>query len=164
MRFFNNHFSHTLLLQRTVGIRTYRQYVAAIVDLWAYQRAQGVNSHPNPGKGLVAQLLKSLKKEEEGRKRNEFVDRGIGTFLDGYSSSEEMIKVCSFFMGRKPDVGLRDRLSFLLSHYCLLRGEHARGMELPDLQVLILEEEGVEQRCPALITILKKGKTNQFGR
>ena len=67
-------------------------------------------------------------------------------------------------MEKSPDIGLRDRLSFLLSHYALLRGELARGMELADIQSINLDGESSNGICPALILILRQGKTNQFGR
>lgn len=58
---------------------------------------------------------------------------------------------------------LRNSLAFLLSHFCLLRGESARKAELPDLQVVNLEGEG-STRCPALVIIIRQGKTNHFGK
>lgn len=54
-------------------------------------------------------------------------------------------------------------MSHFLYHACLLRGESARNLELPDLFSVILEHEGFTD-CRALVMIMEQGETNRFGR
>jgi hypothetical protein len=35
-------------VKQTLGISAVKGYVAAIVDLWSFQRSKGINTHPNP--------------------------------------------------------------------------------------------------------------------
>ena len=45
---------------------TVKSYVAAIVDLWPFQKSKGLNSHPNP-------------RGEHRRRRLKFADRAART-------------------------------------------------------------------------------------
>jgi len=99
-----------------------------------------------------------------GRRENNPVRRqGIGTMIDSYTSEEELEFLVSYFLERNTEVGLRGAGSFLLSHYALLRGHYARELELSDMHSLLMPQEGYTD-CHALLLIMRKGKTNQFGR
>ena len=87
----------------------------------------------------------------------------LGTFLDGYCTQEEWSTICREGLQRNSVEGLRDRTMAMVSHYGLLRGENVRGMQLPDVHSLTLENEG-PTRCEALVILLLNGKTNQEGR
>ena len=152
-------------LKQKVGKATVKLYVAAVVDLWQQQHRLSINSHPNPRDSGVKELLKIIDYEEEDRKRSNFQDRGIGTMLDGYSTTAQMQAIGRYFLCTTKDHGvqLRNWLAFLLSHFALMRGESARKMELPDLHCVRLEKEGFSE-CHALIMVMRQGKTNQFGR
>ena len=52
---------------------------------------------------------------------------------------------------------------FLLSHYCFFRGQSVRAMELADLQITTLEDQG-PSKCQVLSMVLGNGKTNQVNR
>ncbi|KAK9235132.1 hypothetical protein V1525DRAFT_447189 [Lipomyces kononenkoae] len=54
-------------------------------------------------------------------------------------------------------------LDFLLGSYLLLRGNSRRQIELADLYLLPLENEG-PTKCKSLAVLLCNGKTNQHGR
>lgn len=136
--------------------------MAAVVDLWQYQRDLGVNTYTSPRSGLVSQVSKELR-NEEGQKRGQFVDKGIGTMIDSCTSEEELQSLISYFMERNTETGLRDAASFRLSHYALLCGHYARELELSDMHSLLMPQEGYTH-CHALLLIMRRGKTNQFGR
>ncbi|KAE8181731.1 hypothetical protein CF336_g8816, partial [Tilletia laevis] len=137
-------------------------YVAAVIDLYTQQQARGVNSAAHPRPGPVRMMLGTRTLEERDRKKREYVDRGIGTALDGYSQTQ-FGDVSNYFLLRNSEIGLRDRLAFLISHYALLRGDNARKLELADLHHLELEGEGPSS-CFAVVLLLANGKTNQAGR
>ncbi|CAD6934855.1 unnamed protein product [Tilletia caries] len=147
---------------KTLSDSTVRLYVAAIIDLYTQQQARGVNSAPHPRPGPVRMLLCTRKLEERDRKKREYVDRGIGTALDGYTLAQ-FGQVSNYFIQRNSEVGFRDRLAFLISHFALLRGANARNLELADVHHLQLEGEGPSD-CFAVVLLLSNGKTNQAGR
>lgn len=137
-------------------------YLAAITDIYKQQQRLGVNSYPHPRESCT-QLLENMKFNEERVRREEFEDRGLGTLVDGYTSESQISDIVRFYFSEKTGTDLRNSVAFLLSHFCLLRGENARQAELPDLQTVMLDREGPSQ-CPALVLLLRQGKTNQFGR
>jgi len=76
--------------QRHVGIATLGAYIAAITDLYQKQVALKVNSNGHPRTDAIKELLRNAHYDEGQKKRKEYVDRGIGTHLDGYSSVEQV--------------------------------------------------------------------------
>ena len=54
-------------------------------------------------------------------------------------------------------------MAFLLCHFCLLRGQSIRTLELADIFEQPLKDEGYSE-CVALVLLLNSGKTNQFGK
>ncbi|KAE8213455.1 hypothetical protein CF319_g9169 [Tilletia indica] len=153
--------------RKTLSESTVKLYVAAITDLYTQQVAKGVNSFPHPRAGPVSVLLKTRKLEERERKKREYVDRGIGTALDGYTL-QQLGEISNHFIQRNSEIGFRDRLAFLISHFALLRGENARNLELADLHHLSMSGEGPSgvgsSQCFAVVLLLANGKTNQAGR
>lgn len=95
--------------------------------------------------------------------RRNHVDRKIGTAVDGYSTTAEMEELVSYYFEEKNQEGLRNCVTFLSQHYGLLRSESLRMMEFPDLQSMLLENEGIAP-CYALVMVLKQGETNQERR
>ena len=61
---------------------------------------------------------------------------------------------------------MRTNLDVLMGHFLSLRGECFRKAELPDLQLLMLENEGYEGSppVPCLLYVMSNGKNNQYGR
>ncbi|KAG1560209.1 hypothetical protein G6F49_002912 [Rhizopus delemar] len=139
-------------------------YVAAITYLYTQQVPSRINSNEHP-RVACRKLIKACQRREELTKRANFEDRGVNAVLDGYSTSEEIPRIVNYYINKNNLSNLRNGLAFLLSHFCLLRGESARGAEFPDLQTINLEGEGPSQQaCPALILVMKNGKTNKNGR
>jgi hypothetical protein len=91
-----------------------------------------------------------------------YVDRGIGTFLDAYTS-DDLEKISKYFFEKNSTIGLRNRAMHLLCHSALTRGQGVRNMELPDIHFVELPAEG-STPCTVLIIISNHGKTNQFGK
>ena len=147
---------------RRIKSSTLDQYGAALVHLWERQVLMKINSNPHPRNHFKG-LLKKAKADEERIKKTNYEDRGVGTVMDGYTTTDEIANVVRFYFSEKKTSDLRNGLCFLLSHFCLLRGESARKAELPDLQVVDLENEGIG-KCPALVLIMRQGKTNKFGK
>jgi hypothetical protein len=67
---------------RKVGKSTVFGYATAMVDLWRQQKAMGMNTHPSPRDANVKALLKNSEYETQRNRRENFVDRGIGTLTD----------------------------------------------------------------------------------
>ncbi|ETK91048.1 hypothetical protein F441_23107 [Phytophthora nicotianae CJ01A1] len=149
--------------KRKVGVATVEMYVNAISDLYSDQQSRGANSHPHPRNSLIKVLLSSLKREKHMKDKKEYVDRGVGSLLDGYCTTADLVAISRFYMNLNTGSDLRNRMSHFLCHACLLRGESARNIELPDLFSVELEHEGYTE-CRALVMIMEQGKTNQYGR
>ena len=148
---------------RAIGASTACLYVAAMVDLWKQLLRQNVGVNKNPREGAVARLLKNLREGETKRKKETFVDRGIGTALDGYNTADKLASINAQFWKRGSEEGLRDLTAFSLCHSLLLRGEDARCVDLADMSSLELTNEG-HGRCIAVQVTLREGKTNRVGR
>lgn len=101
--------------------------------------------------------------QEKATRKTKHEDRGTGTIMDGYTTTDQIASIVNFHFSQNSTKNLRNSLAFLLSHYCLLRGESARKAELPDLQVVNLEGEG-SVRCPAMVLVMRQGKTNKHGK
>jgi hypothetical protein len=78
-----------------------------------------------------------------------------GTFLDGYSLDQQFAKILTEGFDRNSSQGLRDRTMAAFSHFGLLRGENTRGIQLPDLQFLSLDDrEGPTEPEDHVVTAL----------
>ena len=64
-----------------------RGYVSAIKELWSYQTSQGLYSALQLKRVVLKALETSIIRGEHARRREEFADRGISTFRDGYLAS-----------------------------------------------------------------------------
>jgi len=67
---------------------TVRGYVSAVKELWSYQTSQGLHNAPQPKRIALKALKTSIVRGEHARRREEFIDRGISTFRDGYLASQ----------------------------------------------------------------------------
>jgi hypothetical protein len=90
--------------------------------------------------------------------------RSLDTFLDGYCTDTELAAILGEGLRRNNAEGLGDRAMAALSHYGILRGESTRGIQLPDLQQLPLDEHEGPTPCDILVVLLYSGKTNQEGK
>ncbi|POM76832.1 Short-chain dehydrogenase [Phytophthora palmivora] len=99
-----------------------------------------------PRNSFIKALLGSLKREKHERNKREYADRGVGSLLDGYCTTNEIVSISRYYMNLNTGSDLRNRMSHFLCHSCLLR-----------------ENKGFTE-CRALVMITEQGKTNQYGR
>jgi hypothetical protein len=159
-------------VRQTLGISAVKSYIAAIVDLWSFQKSKGMNSHPTPrGEGLNG-LLRARARTEHRRRRLEFTDRAAGTLQDGYTEAKmlDAVRFCwegsrqgKQRWGSSAEPYLRTAVDFLLAHNMLLRSEARLEAELPDFFTVPLPDEGPTP-CYPMIMIMSNGKTNPMGR
>jgi hypothetical protein len=135
-------------------------YANAIVDLYSQQSHMHMNSNPHPRNNAVKQLLKNVEQSTTATRRRNYTDRGTGSLLDGYQSTEQFVNISLRFLEMND---IRGRACFLLSHYGLLRGENIRDLELADMFSQVLDGEGFSF-CTALVLLIQHGKTNQYGK
>lgn len=156
-------------LNKTLKYNTVRGYKTALVDLWQQQTARGLHNHSHPNGSALRALMTDLLRKQDSKKKETFEDRGRGTVADGYDAKGLRDILAEFWRQSQSDAPmtiaatLRGRLDFILSHLLLARGEARRFAELPDLQLLMLDNEG-PSLCPVLLYIMSNGKTNQNGR
>jgi hypothetical protein len=152
-------------VRQTLGISAVKGYVAAIVDLWSFQKSKGLNSHPNPRGEALNGVLRARARGEHRRRRLEFADKATGTLQDGYDEAK-MIDVVRFcWQGQKQSTEpyLRTAVDFLLAHNVLLRSESRLAAEFPDFFTISLPGEGPTP-CFPMIMIMDNGKVNPLGR
>ncbi|KAF1316118.1 Short-chain dehydrogenase, partial [Globisporangium splendens] len=147
---------------KALGLEAIDAYIKAVTALYKLQQSLSNNNHPHPRGLALHQLIKTLKYNETRRKLEEFVDRGLGTVLDGYNL-EDMKALGNYWLKENSGTALRDRVDFLLGHALIARGESRRLVQFPDMLTLDLTDEG-PQLCTPLVIIMRQGKTNQFGR
>lgn len=145
---------------KVIGHSTVCGYANAIVDLYNQQCNMRMNSHPHPRDASVKQLMRNVQMETTTTRKRNHVDRGIGSLLDGYQSTDQFIGISMKFLEFNDN---RGRACFLLSHYGLLRGENVRDLELADMFSQVLDGEGFSESV-ALVLLIQHGKTNQFGK
>ncbi|KAK4700175.1 hypothetical protein P7C70_g6078, partial [Phenoliferia sp. Uapishka_3] len=150
-------------VKQTVSWQTVDAYVAAMVNLWEDQKRAGVNSHAHPRGGAVEEIMGTMRRSVAAKKRIEYHDRGIGTYLDGYNSVEQLQAIALHLLRKNSPEGVRELAMHRLSFGGLLRGHHVREADYADFHTVVLEDMGYS-RCIALILVLDHGKTNQSGR
>ena len=145
-----------------------RGYVSAIKELWSYQTSQGLHNAPQPKRVALKALETSIIRGEHARRREEFADRGVATFRDGYIASQIHDlnrQVWSESLGRgTAEQALRTQVDFLLGNSMLLRLGNRLPMELADLFLMPLPKEGTRGDGWCLVAVMDQGKTNQHGR
>jgi hypothetical protein len=152
-------------VRQTLGISAVKGYVAAIVDLWSFQKSKGLNSHANPRGEALNSVLRARARGEHRRRRLEFADRAAGTLQDGYDEAKMVDAVRFCWQGRKQSTEpyLRTAVDFLLAHNVLLRSESRLAAEFPDFFTIPLPGEGPTP-CFPMIMIMDNGKMNPLGR
>lgn len=157
---------------QTLGFSACKSYVSSLVALYEYQRTIGFNQHPHPNTSRVKALMRSRRTAEAARKKEQFIDRGVGTLLDSYNGAEvsAFVRLCWTGHERQGQVKqqtvesfLRTSVDLLACHHMALRGESIRTASLADLFSLELQNEGPTV-CQALIIIMDGGKQNPFGK
>jgi hypothetical protein len=139
-------------------------YVNAIIDLYNRQLALQLHNHPHPRGAAVKGWLRAYKANAHKRTRQYHLDRAINTILDTYTEQDRHNFVTACFEQEKQSESyLRTMLDFLVGHNFLLRGQLRRGLELADMHIQLLKDEGV-QECYAWILLFDNGKTNGMGK
>jgi hypothetical protein len=69
-----------------LSISLIRGYVAAMVDLWSYQKAMGMNNHPTLRDAAVRNLLQLHQQKDMEQERQNFADKAklITAILDRF--------------------------------------------------------------------------------
>jgi hypothetical protein len=152
-------------IKQTLGISAIKGYIAVIVDLWSFQKSNGLNSYPNPHGEALNGLLKARSHGEHKRRRLEFADRAAGTLQNGYDEAKmiEAIRFCWQGQKQSTEPYLRTLVDFLLAHNILLRSESRLAAELADFFTIPLPNEGPTP-CYPMIMIMGNSKMNQQGR
>jgi Centromere DNA-binding protein complex CBF3 subunit, domain 2 len=166
-------------IQQTLGSSAIEAYTSAIIDLWKMQHARGENPiAPSQRDHLLKGMLKKRRMDEAERKKSQYLDRGIGTLLDGYSRQELVKCVRSCWapgpMEKKLErkrrltaqgysAWLRTAIDLLATHNMVVRGEQTRLAELADLFCVARENEGPTE-YQILCLVMDQGKTNSYGK
>ena len=79
-------------------------------------------------------------------------------------TTEQLHAISNYHWNRtdKAHESLRDNMAEFNMRAMSLRGEHLRSVELPDLFIDDIGEQG-HGECKAVITVLNRGKTNKYG-
>jgi hypothetical protein len=153
--------------ERVIGIKTYEAYVSAMTDLWKQQRHAGINPQTErPRNHYIISFLDNKARQSAEISMRNYDDRGTGTLLDGYSTSQELAKIIAAgFTLHNTVRGLQAAAAFSFSHSTLLRGDNIRRMDLANLFSMTLEDEGIDSSKPSLAVVasLIRSKTNTDG-
>lgn len=138
-------------------------WISPILDLYKHQISLKLHNNTHPRGSAVAGLLEQRKKLHDQLRREAFEDRAVGTVLDGYTPSQFQ-EACELSLARQDgeEQWLRTRLDFLIGHYYCTRSEDRRNIEMCDMFVLMLDNEG-PQACPVMVATFSQGKTNKHG-
>ncbi|CEP09784.1 hypothetical protein [Parasitella parasitica] len=151
---------------KKLSYNTCNIYVAAIVDLWNYQKLKGVNSHESPRTKVISQLLKWVRRRRgaaDNRKNN--IDRATSLQVSGCTTIEQVVAVARKMYNDPAQHykhSFRNANALLVSHYSLLRGESVRCLELADILLQELPKIGADSSYPIVTMIFNRSKTNQF--
>ena len=144
-------------------LETVKQYVAAFVDLWKEQQlASPPNDAPHPRGNNIKTFVKNLSSQTRKRKRDEYIDKGIGGAGD-VLSDEDVTKIAHSFW-TAPDIkGMERRCDFLLSVYMASRSQLQRIAQLSDLGLKEYPKEG-PSGAVAMRFQYDQSKMNHYGR
>ncbi|CEP13751.1 hypothetical protein [Parasitella parasitica] len=109
----------------------------------------------------IKQLDQRLEIECRIYNANNLEGPGENSIQDGYTF-EQMILVSQNHLNAEKYIGsnLRDRMTLLLNHMMMLRGEVSRFIDLKHCFSLEFKDEG-PTRCPVFVMMIVNGKTNQ---
>jgi hypothetical protein len=148
-------------IRQTLGISTVKSYVAAIADLWLFQKSKGINPHPTPGGEALNGFPRSC--GEYRQRWLEFMDRAAGTLQNGYDETK-MTKAIRFcWQGHKKQSATTEPylytiVDFLLAHNLLLWSQSRLTAEFPDFFTIQLPDEGPTPYFP-MVMIMDNSKT-----
>jgi len=110
-------------------------------------------------------LLRAAGRQRSKLDRASYKDRGSNGIQAGYSP-EEWLRIQDLLLSGAAFTpqNLRTRVDLLFGHYCLLRGENRRKMELADLSLLDYPPTEGPTLCGCLMALLQDGKMNKTAR
>ena len=120
-----------------------------------------MNCHPSPREDNIRQYLKTLQRRDAKLDKEQYVDKGRDTLLDGYSE-EDFKRICAELWAHSdvsPEYHFRTLVDLLLGHYMLTRGGDRRAVEISDLYTFEFLGEG-PTRCMPLIFTIRARKEN----
>src|SRR6266480_7155834 len=170
----------------TVRYSVVNSYTSAITELYSWQfDSKGPPPPPIRGAKLSA-ILQSVRRDENLRKRVNYVDRGLYTITAGYDIKglKRAISWCWEAAAITPGSAesyLRTAADHLLGlyyyhllpgpltdrpvgHSSVTRGENRRDVQLTDRMLIELEDEGPipHEAVPCMVITMHQGKMNQF--
>jgi hypothetical protein len=136
--------------------------------LYDQQVALRINPAPKPQRLGVKCLAKSLLRTKWYKKRQELADKGEGTIKDIYLPSQIPDHHNAVWQHKNPAIAFRTHVDFLFGNHILLRSNNRLALELPDLFVIYMPNEGIKENVGdeftmALTALMNQGKTNQHG-
>ncbi|CAO3666438.1 unnamed protein product [Rhizopus stolonifer] len=96
-----------------IGHSTLSQYGAALVNLWRQQTMMKTNSNPHFRQSFNG-LLEMAMLQEEATRKTKHVDRGIGTIVDGYTTTDQIASIVNFYFDQNNTKNLRNSGVFTL--------------------------------------------------
>ena len=85
-----------------------------------------------------------------------------GTAFDGYSTTGHLAAFLKVFLDRNNVEGVRDATMWAFEHFCLLRGDNVRFLELTDAALYRREING---RDATIFSFqICRSKTNKYGK
>jgi hypothetical protein len=116
-------------------------------------------------------MLESVRRDEERIRRVNFTDRGLFTITGGYDVKglRRAMSWCWASAATMPgsvESYLGTAAEHLLGHATVTRGESRREVQLADLVLIDLQNEGPKpnESAPCLIMTMRQGKQNQHGK
>ena len=147
--------------EQLIQYTTIKQYKQAITKLYHWQLTEKrftTLENPPPNSSTVKDLMEMSARNIQNRRIENYLDRGIGTLLDGYQK-QDLPRIASYFFGMNDTMGMKNRTTQLLLHHNCMRWDNGRMIELPDIFLMPLEGGGTGgQVCQALVIILRQGK------
>ena len=105
-------------------------FSSAIKDLYCSQTPdRSVEEICTPD---VKNLLSRARKADNERMETIGGDRQIGSVKDGYMGKTDLEKCCSYLFNQRSLSGVKWLLGFVFCHFCLLRGQMFRSLNLSD--------------------------------
>lgn len=121
-----------------------------------------LHEFPRPNGELIQAILKNHKRDKAKRKRELYEEKGVNTGQD-MISREDLKNLSKWHWNGGTATNLRNRCDLLLSRALISRGQIQRYLELSDLYVQQLPDEG-PHGAYALVVNFDKSKTNQDGK
>jgi hypothetical protein len=116
-----------------------------------------MSAQSSPRGNDVTALLRLYERQYAEKHTSQRQLRQDNQFLNTYTE-EQWLRLHNDWAERGTEISYRTKVDTMLGHYMLLRSSNRLDMELADLFVLPMENEGVRGSTPMLFFLLKKGK------